>query len=86
MDEVLYSIADDVKNFGVIYLVDITEVSDFNSMCAIHSLFDTVLASLPFESMVLKLRSTLSCPSLTPPGMSCTTRAPSCFSFATSTS
>ena len=33
MDEVLFSIADDVKNFGVIYLVDITEVPDFSSMC-----------------------------------------------------
>lgn len=34
MDEVLFSIADDIKNFGVIYLVDIDEVSDFNTMCA----------------------------------------------------
>jgi hypothetical protein len=32
MDEVLFSIADDVKNFAVVYLVDISEVPDFNSM------------------------------------------------------
>lgn len=29
-DEVLFSLAEDVKNFAVIYLVDITEVPDFN--------------------------------------------------------
>lgn len=32
MDEVLYNIAEKVKNFAVIYLVDITEVPDFNKM------------------------------------------------------
>lgn len=32
MDEVLYSIAEKVKNFAVVYLVDITEVPDFNKM------------------------------------------------------
>lgn len=32
MDEVLYSIAEKVKNFAVIYLVDITAVPDFNKM------------------------------------------------------
>lgn len=26
MDEVLYNVAEDVKNFAVVYLVDITEV------------------------------------------------------------
>ena len=36
-DEVLMSIADKVKNFAVIYLVDITEVPDFNNM---YELFD----------------------------------------------
>ncbi|CAG8476335.1 12046_t:CDS:2 [Ambispora leptoticha] len=30
MDETLYGIAEKVKNFAVIYLVDITEVPDFN--------------------------------------------------------
>lgn len=33
MDEILYSIAEKVKNFAVIYLVDITEVPDFNKVC-----------------------------------------------------
>ena len=32
MDEVLYQIAEKVKNYAVFYLVDITEVSDFNKM------------------------------------------------------
>lgn len=32
MDEVLYGIAEKVKNFAVFYLVDISEVSDFNKM------------------------------------------------------
>lgn len=31
-DEVLAKIADDVKNFAVVYLVDTTEVPDFNVM------------------------------------------------------
>lgn len=35
-DEVLYKIAEDVKNFAVIYLVDITEVSDFNAMYELY--------------------------------------------------
>ena len=39
MDETLYGVADKVQNFAVIYLVDITEVPDFNkvrvqSLCA----------------------------------------------------
>lgn len=37
MDEILCGIADDVKAFAVIYLVDITEVPDFNTM---YELFD----------------------------------------------
>lgn len=36
MDEVLFSIADDVKNFAVVYLVDISEVTDFNSMYELY--------------------------------------------------
>lgn len=36
MDETLYSIADLVKNFAVIYLVDITEVPDFNMMYELY--------------------------------------------------
>eukprot|EP01016_Furgasonia_blochmanni_P001802 TRINITY_DN10717_c0_g1_i1.p1 TRINITY_DN10717_c0_g1~~TRINITY_DN10717_c0_g1_i1.p1 ORF type:complete len:143 (+),score=34.46 TRINITY_DN10717_c0_g1_i1:98-526(+) len=32
MDQLLYSVAEDIKNFAVIYLVDITQVPDFNTM------------------------------------------------------
>ncbi|CCH60031.1 hypothetical protein TBLA_0C02190 [Henningerozyma blattae CBS 6284] len=32
MDELLYSIAEKIKNFATIYLVDIQEVPDFNEM------------------------------------------------------
>lgn len=39
MDEVLYGIAEKVKNFAVIYLVDITQVPDFNKMYAKISYF-----------------------------------------------
>jgi DIM1 family U5 snRNP protein len=38
MDEVLFSVAEDVKNFAVIYLVDITKVPDFNNM---YELYDS---------------------------------------------
>lgn len=36
MDEVLYSIADKVKNFAIVYLVDITAVPDFNKMYELY--------------------------------------------------
>lgn len=36
MDEVLCSIAEDVKNFAVTYVVDITEVPDFNTMYELY--------------------------------------------------
>ena len=39
MDEGLAAIAEDVKNFAVIYCVDITEVPDFNVM---YELYDAV--------------------------------------------
>eukprot|EP00918_Siedleckia_nematoides_P080249 GHVU01175914.1.p3 GENE.GHVU01175914.1~~GHVU01175914.1.p3 ORF type:complete len:143 (-),score=28.68 GHVU01175914.1:1220-1648(-) len=39
MDEVLYRVAESVKNFCAIYLVDITEVPDFNTM---YELYDPV--------------------------------------------
>jgi DIM1 family U5 snRNP protein len=38
MDETLAGIADDVKNFAAIYLVDITEVPDFTEM---YELYDS---------------------------------------------
>eukprot|EP00940_MAST-03C_sp_MAST-3C-sp2_P003312 g3312.t1 len=36
MDETLCKIAEDVKNFAVTYLVDITEVPDFNTMYELY--------------------------------------------------
>lgn len=36
MDEVLARIAEDVKNFAAIYVVDITEVPDFNTMYELY--------------------------------------------------
>ncbi len=36
MDETLYGISDKIKNFGVIYLVDITDVPDFNTMYELY--------------------------------------------------
>ncbi|KAG5608716.1 hypothetical protein H5410_019997 [Solanum commersonii] len=36
MDEVLSSVAETIKNFAVIYLVDITEVPDFNTMYELY--------------------------------------------------
>ena len=36
MDEALYSISERVKNFGVIYLVDISNVPDFNTMYELY--------------------------------------------------
>ncbi len=36
MDEVLASVSDQIKNFAVIYLVDITEVPDFNTMYELY--------------------------------------------------
>ncbi len=36
MDEVLYKIAEEVKKFAVIYIVDITKVPDFNTMYELY--------------------------------------------------
>jgi DIM1 family U5 snRNP protein len=36
MDEVLYSLSEDVKNFAVVYLVDISLVPDFNEMYELY--------------------------------------------------
>ncbi|XP_954144.1 U5 snRNP-specific component (DIM1) [Theileria annulata] len=54
MDELLYKIAEDVKNFCVIYLVDITEVPDFNGM---YELYDpvSVMFFYRFELNYIKL-------------------------------
>ena len=42
MDETLYSVAEKVQNFAVIYLCDITEVPDFNKVCLSLSSFRPV--------------------------------------------
>lgn len=39
MDETLYSVAERVQNFAVIYLVDITAVPDFNKVRQYHCFF-----------------------------------------------
>lgn len=36
MDEALYKISEKIKNFAVIYLVDITQVPDFNKMYELY--------------------------------------------------
>jgi DIM1 family U5 snRNP protein len=36
MDETLYSIAESMKNYAIFYLVDITEVPDFNTMYELY--------------------------------------------------
>lgn len=45
MDEVMYAIAEKVKNFAVIYLVDITKVPDFNKMLVSSSLQKSALTN-----------------------------------------
>ena len=35
-DECLFSLAEDVRNFAVVYVVDITEVPDFNEMYELY--------------------------------------------------
>lgn len=36
MDELLYSVAEKLENFAVFYLVDITQVPDFNEVSLSH--------------------------------------------------
>jgi DIM1 family U5 snRNP protein len=36
MDEVLALVAETIKNFAIIYLVDITEVPDFNTLYELY--------------------------------------------------
>ncbi|KAK6332392.1 U4/U6-U5 snRNP complex subunit dib1 [Orbilia brochopaga] len=47
MDEVLYKVADRVKNFAVIYLCDNKEVPDFNTM---YELYDDVTIMFFFRN------------------------------------
>ena len=49
MDEVLYGIAELVKNYSVIYLVDTTEVPDFNTM---YELYDPCTVMFFFRNKV----------------------------------
>jgi DIM1 family U5 snRNP protein len=42
MDELLFSIVDIVKNFAVIYLVDISKVPDFNTMYELYDACTTM--------------------------------------------
>lgn len=56
-DEVLYKIAEKVKNFAVIYVCDIDRVPDFNTMyelydpCTVMFFFVSGLGSLPFLAL-----------------------------------
>ena len=47
MDETLYSIAELVKNFAVIYVVDITKTPDFNHM---YELYDPCTSMFFFRN------------------------------------
>ena len=47
MDETLCKVAEDIKNFAVIYLVDITEVPDFNTM---YELYDACAVMFFFRN------------------------------------
>lgn len=47
MDEVLYKVADLIRNIAVIYLVDITKVPDFNTM---YELYDPVTVMFFFRN------------------------------------
>jgi len=54
MDELLYKVAELIKNFAVIYLVDISEVPDFNTM---YELYDpcTVMFFFRNKHMMIDL-------------------------------
>uniref|UniRef100_A0A915E032 Thioredoxin-like protein 4A n=1 Tax=Ditylenchus dipsaci TaxID=166011 RepID=A0A915E032_9BILA len=47
MDETLYKVANKIKNFAVVYLVDISEVPDFNKM---YELYDPVTTMFFFRN------------------------------------
>jgi len=47
MDEILFKVADLVRNIAVIYLVDITKVPDFNTM---YELYDPVTVMFFFRN------------------------------------
>jgi len=47
MDEILYSVAEAIKSFCIIYLVDVKEVPDFNTM---YELYDSVTVMFFFRN------------------------------------
>eukprot|EP00438_Fugacium_kawagutii_P017006 Skav232636 [mRNA] locus=scaffold12:222598:224618:+ [translate_table: standard] len=47
MDEILYSVAEKIKSFAIIYLVDVKEVPDFNTM---YELYDPVTVMFFFRN------------------------------------
>mmetsp|Transcript_46612 Transcript_46612/g.105725 ORF Transcript_46612/g.105725 Transcript_46612/m.105725 type:complete len:143 (-) Transcript_46612:109-537(-) len=47
MDEILYSVAEEIKSFTIIYLVDVKEVPDFNTM---YELYDPVTVMFFFRN------------------------------------
>ena len=50
MDETLYGVAEKLKNFAIIYLVDLTEVPDFNKM---YELYDPCTVMFFYRKYVL---------------------------------
>jgi hypothetical protein len=53
-DEVLYQLAEEVKNFAVVYLVDITETPDFNQM---YELYDPCTVMFFFRNKSVNIAS-----------------------------
>lgn len=49
MDETLNSVSERVQNFAVIYLVDITEVPDFNKASCLNCVHDVANTLLPSD-------------------------------------
>lgn len=52
MDQVLASVAETIKNFAVIYLVDITVVPDFNTM---YELYDPCTVMFFFRNKLIMI-------------------------------
>merc|ERR1739848_344757 len=50
MDECLAAVADQVKNYAVVYLVDISEVPDFNTM---YELYDPCTVMFFYRNNIL---------------------------------
>ncbi|KAK9842120.1 hypothetical protein WJX84_012157 [Apatococcus fuscideae] len=52
MDEILAGAADQIKNFAVVYLVDLSEVPDFNTMYELYDPCTTIALCLPQHIMI----------------------------------